>query len=454
MSSTAPLQLAVVGHTNVGKTSLMRTLLRDAAFGDVAPTAATTRQIEAAQLLAEGRPVVELYDTPGLEDASGLIGFLEPDAVERHAGPERVARFLDSADAGARFEQEARVLAQMLDSDAAVYVIDVREPVLGKYQDELAILGLCARPILPLLNFTADPSGRLEEWRAALARVGLHAIAEFDTVVYSIEAESRFWRRLATLADSHAAGLEALLAERTRRAADLHVAALRMLAELLIDAAGARREAAREDEASFEREQVALQRAVEQRERSFVHDLLGLYRFPQDALELLPLPLARDGWRAPLFDPVMLEWLGKRAGGGLAAGAAAGAAVDVATGGLSLGIGTVVGSLIGGGGGAAWTMRDQIVSRVRGVRILAVSDAALGHLGARALALVRALEQRGHAAQSPMQWQKGLPKAWPGERVPPPLTRARHSPRSSTLNGPAGAVRDELAEQLAQMLRG
>ena len=30
-----PLKLAVVGHTNVGKTSLLRTLTRDVGFGEV-----------------------------------------------------------------------------------------------------------------------------------------------------------------------------------------------------------------------------------------------------------------------------------------------------------------------------------------------------------------------------------------------------------------------------------
>jgi len=454
MSSTAPLQLAVVGHTNVGKTSLMRTLLRDATFGDVAPTAATTRQIEAAQLLAVGRPVVELYDTPGLEDASGLIGLLEPDAVERHAGPERIARFLDSDPAGARFEQEARVLTQVLASDAAVYVIDAREPVLGKYQDELAILGLCARPILPLLNFTASPAAQLEQWRAALARVGLHAIAEFDTVVYSIEAESRVWRRLAALADRHDDGIELLLAERARRAADLHGAAIRLMAELLVDTAGARREAARNDQRAIERIRSNLQLEVEQRERAFIDDVLKLYRFPPDALEYLPLPLDSDGWRAALFDAEMLEWLGKRSGGGLATGAATGAAVDVVTGGLSLGVGIVVGSLIGAGSGAAWSLRDQIASRVRGVRILSLSDAALDHLGARALALIEAMDQRGHAAQAPLQWQQRLPRAWSSARLPKALSRARHDPRSSTLNGSAGALREELVELLGRSLGG
>ena len=41
-----PLSLAVVGHTNTGKTSLLRTLLRDGAFGEVADAPSTTRHVE------------------------------------------------------------------------------------------------------------------------------------------------------------------------------------------------------------------------------------------------------------------------------------------------------------------------------------------------------------------------------------------------------------------------
>lgn len=452
MPAATVLKLSVVGHTNVGKTSLLRTLLRDSAFGEVAPTAATTRQVEAAQLLADGRPVVELYDTPGLEDASGLIEFLEPDAVERHAGPERIARFLASTEAAGRFEQEARVLGQMLASEAAIYVIDAREPVLGKYQDELAILGLCARPILPVLNFLSEPSARVAEWREALARVGLHVLAEFDTVAYSLSAETRLWQRVATLVDAHAEALARLIEDRSRRRAALHAAALRLIAELLVDAAGARATAARGQPAENEAARRSLQQGIERRERAFVRDLLRLYRFPLDALAYLPLPLSRDGWRVPLFDAAMLGRLGKGASGGLAAGAAAGAAVDLATGGLSLGVGTLVGSLVGGGGSALWMLRDRFESHLRGFEILALDDAALGHLGARALALVAALEQRGHAAQSPLQWRLTLSEPWPRGRLPAPLAQARHVPKSSILNGPAGSVREELAERMAATL--
>src|SRR5690606_2794077 len=72
-----PLRLAVVGHTNTGKTSLLRTLARDPAFGQVSDSPGTTRDVRGVQLLLQGRPAIELFDTPGLEDGMGLLDYLD-----------------------------------------------------------------------------------------------------------------------------------------------------------------------------------------------------------------------------------------------------------------------------------------------------------------------------------------------------------------------------------------
>ena len=113
----APLRLAVVGHTNTGKTSLLRTLTRDPDFGHVQDSPGTTRHVEGAKLLVEGAAAVELYDTPGMEDSIALLEYLERLGAtdERLDGPARIRRFLDTPEAHGRFEQEARVLAKMLE---------------------------------------------------------------------------------------------------------------------------------------------------------------------------------------------------------------------------------------------------------------------------------------------------------------------------------------------------
>ena len=462
-SNTEPLKLSVVGHTNVGKTSLMRTLMRDVTFGHVAAASATTRQVEGAQLLAAGSAVVELFDTPGLEDAGALIEQLETNAAERHAGPERIGAFLASGDAAGRFEQEARVLTQMLESDAALYVIDAREPVLGKYQDELAILSLCARPILPVLNFVANRLSRVEDWREALSRVGLHAVAEFDTVMFSLDAEARLWRRLATLIDTYAPALDQLIADRESQAEWQRSSGLAMIAELLVDVAAARRTAERGDETALENANRSLRESITRREQRFVEQLLELYRFADadyhhhDGYRHLGLPIERGGWATDLFDSATLAFVGKRAGGGLAAGAAAGAAVDVAAGGLSLGAGTVIGALAAGGVTGAWQLRRDIGDRLRGRIGVMADDAALTTLAARAFALLDALGQRGHAAQEPIEIAQKLPQPWPARGLPKPLLKARLDPRISTLNRGAEAdaeSRHRLADEFNKVLAG
>jgi len=433
----------------------MRTLMRDVSFGSVAPGSATTRQVEGAGLLAHGQTVVELFDTPGLEDASGLIEQIDTNVTERHAGPERIGEFLGSNAAAGRFEQEARVLKQMLESDAALYVIDAREPVLGKYQDELAVLALCARPILPVLNFVANRHSRVSEWRDALSRVGLHAVGEFDTVVFALEAEASMWRRLATLTDAHATGLEKLIADRETQARWQRSSARGMIAELLVDAAAARRTADRDDDDEIESAHRSLRDAIAQREQRFVEHLLDLCRFTEADFRNVPLPIEGGRWRTTPFDAAMLGVLGRRAGGGLAAGAAAGAAVDVATGGLSLGAGTVIGAIAAGGAAGAWQLRRDIADRLRGRIGVMADDATLTMLAARAFALLDALGQRGHAAQDPVEIARRLPAPWPDRGLPGPLIKARLNPGVSSLNRGEGAdaeTRQSLAVELGRVL--
>src|SRR5690554_7000052 len=181
---SAPLKLAVVGHTNVGKTSILRTLTRDVGFGAISHRPSTTQHVEGARLSVDGEALIELYDTPGFEDAVALYEYIEPlpKGYERFDGPEQIQTFLQSSEARQRFEQEAKVLRQLLKSDAGLYVIDVREPVLAKYRDELAVLAMCGKPLLPVLNFVAGASHREDDRRAALAGRGLHALVPCASV--------------------------------------------------------------------------------------------------------------------------------------------------------------------------------------------------------------------------------------------------------------------------------
>ncbi|WP_413817063.1 DUF3482 domain-containing protein [Pusillimonas sp.] len=400
---TATLRLAVVGHTNTGKTSLLRTLTRDPYFGRVQDSPGTTRHVEGARLLLAGAQAVELYDTPGMEDGMGLLDYLDQlsPPAQRREGPDRILAFLDSPESTRRFEQEARVLRRLLDCDAGLYVIDVRDPVLGKHRDELAVLGLCGRPLLPVLNFTHSPCQRAEEWRAALARLGLHAAVEFDSVAPPLDGESRLYDKLALMLDSRADLLQALKEDVLQQQAIRRDDALRMVAELLVDVA-ALRLASKPGQADVEQASEKLRKLVREREDTCVRELLRRYNFRSEDFPQHALPLQGERWGMDLFHPQALKDMGVHVGKGMAAGAMAGVTVDLFTAGLSLGAAALVGAMAGGLWQGANRLGKRVMGRVQGYREITVDDAVLRLLALRQLALVDALQRRGHAAQSPI----------------------------------------------------
>lgn len=430
-----PLKLAVVGHTNVGKTSLLRTLTRDVGFGEVSHRPSTTRHVEGARLSVDGESLLELYDTPGLEDAIALLDFLErlDRPGERLDGPARLARFLEGSEARQRFEQEAKVLRQLLGSDAGLYVIDAREPVLAKYRDELAVLASCGKPLLPVLNFVSSAQQREPDWREALARLGLHALVRFDSVTPPEDGERRLYESLALLLETSRPQLERLILDQQAQREARRQSAARLIAELLVDCAACRRSVA----AAADQVQTAiddLRKSVRQREQRCVEALLKLYAFRREDASASDLPLLDGRWGDDLFNPQTLKLLGVRVGGGIAAGAAAGAGVDLLVGGITLGAAALVGAIAGGALQTARGYGARLLGKLKGQRELTVDDAVLRLLALRQRQLLAALEARGHAAMDSIKLDTPQDKSWREGKLPDALHKARAYPQWSSLN--------------------
>lgn len=395
-------RLAVVGHANTGKTSLLRTLLRDVRFGEVSDEPGTTREVAAGMLTVGGRPALELFDTPGLEDSSALLETLERGRSSlRVDGPAMIESFLHSPDAAGRFAQEAKAIRQVIACDAALYMIDARDPVLGRHRDELRILSLCARPIVPVLNFTASREARTVPWRAELARVNMHTVAEFDTVVLEAEGEIRLFEKIRSLADAHRATLDGLIAERREDRRRLVRASARLIADMLVDAAAHSVETPLSDEAASRRVMDSLRDLVRRREQQCVDDLLRLHRFRAEDVVASPLPVEEGRWGRDLFSAEALEEYGVRGGKGAAAGAMIGLALDVMFGGLSLGAATAVGASIGAALNAGRLPGRHLLQRLRGRVELRINEQTLILMAMRETHLVNALLHRGHAAVAP-----------------------------------------------------
>ncbi|MCC6201688.1 MAG: DUF3482 domain-containing protein [Gammaproteobacteria bacterium] len=414
----ATIRIAVVGHTNAGKTSLLRTLTRDQNFGEVSIHPATTRQVEAVRLdLGDGR-LIEFDDTPGFEDSVGLLDTLHRgDPDPRTPGPLRLERFLVTPAAVTEFAQEAKALRQLLASDLAIYVVDASEPVSGRYADECVILAWSGKPCLVVLNFIARATA-ISAWRDALRQAGLHNVVEFDTVVFDPDEERRLLRQLAVLLPAAEAHLDRLLElRRAERAGQLDAAAA-LIADTLAGCAALRTSGS---DATDLRDQ------ARRREQALHADLLALFRFSERDQAPAEVPIAGSAWSVDLFDSRILTQLGLGLGSAAAKGAATGAAIDLVTGFTSLGTATMAGGVIGALLDTANRVRRYFGSRDQDRQATQVDAVTLRFLARRACVLTRHLANRGHAAMQPIavNWSESLHDE---ERLIMLLERARTLP--------------------------
>ncbi len=397
-----PLHIAIVGHTNAGKTSLLRTLTRQIDFGQVSDRPGTTRHAEAIELRFDGRVAVRFIDTPGLEDSVALLDYLN--TLDADTRPARVRAFLAGPEARAAFEQEAKVLRALLgEADCAMLVIDTREPVLPKYRAEIDILAGCAKPIMPVLNFVRDAASRADAWHQALQEAGLHARAEFDVVAPFTGAERQLYADLATLLPARRQPLADIVEALALQARERHLAACRVVAAGLIDVAALRRALPAEEFADALRQAAfvrAFQDEVRRHARRTVDELLAVFAFRHDDAELADLPELAGRWEDDLFNPELLRQAGTRLGLGAMIGAGVGAVADLALAGLSLGAATTLGATVGGALSGGWRpLWRKLENRLQGVQELTADDAVLLLLAEHLAALAMALAQRGHAAQ-------------------------------------------------------
>lgn len=463
---TEPLRIAVVGHTNAGKTSLLRTLARRRDFGAVSPSPATTRRVEPITLRVSGAEAIVLLDTPGLEDSIGLLESIDAQAPPREGKFESIERFLASGDATSRFSQEAKALDAARRADLLLAVIDARDRVLPRHLDELELLARCGRPLVPLLNFVASDAADTAAWREALARLGLHAVAEFDTVVFDAASEAKLFEKIRTLAEPHRDAIDRMLAERLREREDRRHASSRAIADLLLDAAGLVVEVddpATRADASVER----LRDLLRERERRCHRELLAIAGFDPADAAVADAALGSFEVGVDLFSPEALKAAGFSAAGGAAAGAALGAAIDLAVGGLSLGAAAGLGAVIGGVLGATGRQARKLVLLAKGGREAAAGDPTLLLLLHRATTLARGLERRGHASVEPLAiGAEPRPPAAIDRRGVEPILAALHAARErlpirAGISGsiePAEAmpsvVRSRLREEVSMAIEG
>jgi len=406
-----PIVLAVVGHVNAGKTSVIRTLARTGEFGDVDDAPGTTKTVVSVQRRFKDSVAVRLDDTPGLEDPVALQEVIQ--AIPQGLGAlDRIRAFLRRPEASAEFAPEAKALRAILDADAIVYVVDTREAVLPKFHCEASLLATTAKPLVCVLNHLHSPDSRLAQWSAALSEHGIQAQIGLDAAAPEPAALSLFYRSLGAALATRRPEAGTLEAAAQGEAAIRRQEGVKSIATCLVSLAAMRRTLSRAeitDEAQRATRIDEIRREVVKQAR-FAHDaLVQVHGFGVGDVEMPSLPGLSGRWEDDLFSPEALKISAEKFGTGAAIGAAIGLGLDIALAGLSLGVGTAIGAAIGGTAGQGFApMGRALANKVTGQQDVSVEDPVLLLLGDRLLLLEAALSERGHGAAGPLATGSGV----------------------------------------------
>ena len=359
----ATVTFSLISHTNVGKTTLARTLLRRD-VGDALDQSHVTDVAEAWPMIETDGARLVLWDTPGFGDTARLLKRLKTSGQSlRWLVTQLWDRFRDrplwcSQQAVRNVQEEADIVLYLVNAaerpESAVYVAM-----------EMEILTWIGKPVVLLLNQTGPPRAAIEEeleeadWRLHLKRFPI-----VKTVI-GLDAFARCWVQEGELMNL----IQPLLAadkqetfstlRRAWEARHLEVfhRSMEVLAGPLAENAADQVDVSKESflqklgvgrrELNDQMEQARLQLSTRLAERSVVamDQLIALHSLEGRSAQQVH-PAGGESFGVPRK---INESLWSAVGGALT-GAAGGIVAELKTGGLLLGGGALAGILLGGTG--------------------------------------------------------------------------------------------------------
>lgn len=368
------IALSLISHTNIGKTTLARTLLRKD-VGLVADRAHVTLENQKYTVLeTEAGESLQLWDTPGFPNCQKILS-----RVQGAKNP--ILRIL--TDVWDRFRDRPSWCAQQAvlnvrqEADVVLYLVNAtEEPTMAGYiAPELQLLEWIGKPVIVLLNQTGPPKDHREQQRLEQPWKDFFAPYGFVRGVHSLDAFSRCWVQEGILFEA----VQSLLPPDDRQlmtrlfsawqTANLTLfhSAMEQWAILVARAASAR-VMTKGDGSPMDAQK---QQAVDVLLRNLVNEVgattkavIALHGLEGDAISVIQARMEHVEVQrgAQGLDEATLSGTAIGGiGGALTSGAYAGLHLDAATGGVSMGLFTVAGAVVGGVlgflGGEAWAER-------------------------------------------------------------------------------------------------
>ncbi len=432
------IHLSLISHTNIGKTTLARTLLMKdvGAVADRAHVTETTDDYLLARDNAGGELI--LWDTPGFGDSVRLAKRLSQ--REKPLGwflTEVWDRFANKT-----FWLNQQALRHIRDtSDVILYLINANaKPEDARYLEaELKIFSWMDKPVLVLLNQLGEPKSQKEEAEIIAFWTQHFSHHEVVKAVLPLDAFARCWIQERALFEAIGKALPANLQPSYSSLSDVWIRARRAIyqrsLDMMADHLSLLTESAQTAQAptlkehlvqfgtqlglfkgesvSLEDAQTALSTQAADQFCALTDRLIKGNHLKGSSVSRVIMKRMKTDWNVATysFD------VGSAAAIGAGVGAlGSGIAADIATGGLTLGLGTLVGGIIGAIGGAGFASAYNARHTKEGVELTWSAEALNGFL-LETLLLYLAVSHFGRGrgewkgAESPEFWKTEVEEA-------------------------------------------
>jgi hypothetical protein len=351
-------RLALMGHPNAGKSSVVATLTENDRIV-IDKRAGTTTESDLYPVVIDGQAVIEFIDTPGFQNPGAILEWFQA-----HEGSADLPRaFVEAHRGEPLFVHDCALLEPVADGAGIILVVDGSRRIKEKDRIEIELLRLTARPRMAILNNLTSQNKFMEQWRDTLG-MAFNSVREFNAhratyaerirLLHALKSIDQRWEsRLELTVDAFERDWDRRLDQVTETLLELLRQALTFRVTRTVktnhlvfqsDRDRIRAEIMAEFAAGLRQLETRAQARIRTHFRHSVWNVSGSSVLAKDLL-------SEEVSRALGLSRRQLAMVG------VAAGAATGAGLDLALLGHSLGLGTLFGAAAGGflgvaGGGA------------------------------------------------------------------------------------------------------
>jgi GTP-binding protein EngB required for normal cell division len=158
-------EIAIIGHPNEGKSSVLSTLAEDDSVR-ISPYPGETTVCRSFPVTIDNRELIRFIDTPGFQNPAQVLATLK---TLEGSSEERLQQLLDYCGSREELSEDFELLQPVSRGAALIYVVNGARPVRTVDRDEMEIIRLIGKPRMAVINSKGEDERYLPHWKDELA---------------------------------------------------------------------------------------------------------------------------------------------------------------------------------------------------------------------------------------------------------------------------------------------